>query len=256
MSKNEAYQALYQSGQRFWAIVPAAGIGARMNSDIPKQYLPLLGRTVLEHTLERLVNIDLIEGVVVCLSCQDMHWASLAISRHEKIVTVNGGAERMHSVYKALHFLQKEQGLQQEFVLVHDAVRPCVKSEDIEKLILAVVDDEVGGILATPAVDTLKRVDENNRVIETLPRESCWRAQTPQMFRLALLCKSIELLLNRNRLASDEAAAIEASGLQPLIVEGSQENIKLTLPTDLALMETLLAGQQKQQQKPVKQKIE
>lgn len=249
MNKPQEHQQERQTKQGYWAIVPAAGIGSRMNSDIPKQYLPLLGRTVLEHTLERLVNIDLIEGVVVCLSRQDSHWESLAISRHKKIVTVNGGAERMHSVYKALTFLEKEHGLQQEFVLVHDAVRPCVKSEDIEKLILAVAADEVGGLLATPAVDTLKRVDDNKRVIETLPREACWRAQTPQMFRLALLCKSIELLLNRNRIASDEAAAIEAAGFQPLIVEGSQENIKLTLPRDLALMETLLAGQQKQQTK-------
>lgn len=231
----------------FWVIVPAAGIGKRMSSAIPKQYLKLQGKTVLEHTIARLLSVNRIRGVLVCLARNDEHWHSLAIASHERVHTVHGGQERMHSVYNALSYLKANHQVSDEFVLVHDAVRPCVRKLDVERLIAAVDkkegDFEAGAILATPAVDTLKRVDVKHRILETLERENCWRAQTPQMFRLNLLQRSIEVLLNRNQIASDESAVMEASGLQPGIVEGSQENIKLTLPADIPLLEAILGVQ-------------
>lgn len=233
--------------QKMWVIVPAAGIGSRMESDTPKQYLRVLGKTILEHTLERLLTISAVEGVLVCLAENDTFWKELPISKHESVLSVQGGSERMHSVYNALNFLQKHFKQPNDFssfVLVHDAVRPCVHREDIEKLISELSLDEVGGLLATPAVDTLKRVNENKRVTETLSRERCWRAQTPQMFRMTILKKSIELLLNRGQVVGDESSAMEASGFSVKVVEGSQENIKLTLPSDLPLLEAILKSQQ------------
>jgi len=235
--------------QDIWAIVPAAGIGKRMSSDIPKQYLAILGKTILEHTIERLLAVKKITGVLVCISHNDQHWKNLAITKKPSVESVEGGVERMHSVYNALnylvenHFSKNNNSHANPFVLVHDAVRPCVSVLDIEKLIENLSEDEVGGLLATPAVDTLKRVNEQGRVVETISRENCWRAQTPQMFRLGLLKKSIELQLNRKQVVSDEAGAMEAAGFQPKIVEGSQENIKLTLPSDLPLLEGILLRQ-------------
>lgn len=238
-----------EPNQKIWAIVPAAGIGKRMESDTPKQYLKILDKTILEHTIERLLSVSNIEGVLVCVSRNDLNWQNLAIVKHKNVLSVYGGQERMHSVYNALNFLEKHLGKASAsntinpFVLVHDAVRPCVRGEDIKQLIKALENDNVGGLLATPAVDTLKRVNDYGRVIETLARENCWRAQTPQMFRSALLQKSIELLMNREQVASDEAAAMEAAGFSAKIVEGSQENIKLTLPSDLLLLEAILSRQ-------------
>ena len=269
MSKNSLKNNLKQRSKEgqsgFWVIVPAAGIGKRMASDIPKQYLPILGKTILEYTVERLLEVSAVAGVLVCVARNDKYWNDLAISKHPSVQSVQGGTERMHSVYNALNYLQKEllqkEMLQEEspqnkklrteisseqespFVLVHDAVRPCVKRADIEHLMNELVQDEVGGLLATPAVDTLKKVNEQGRVVETLPRDNCWRAQTPQMFRLNLLQKSIELQLGREQIASDESGAMEAAGYSVKVIEGSQENIKLTLPSDLALIESILKAQ-------------
>jgi 2-C-methyl-D-erythritol 4-phosphate cytidylyltransferase len=238
-----------------WVIVPAAGVGKRMTSDIPKQYLSILGKTIIEHTIERLLEVSYVAGVVVCVARNDDHWKSLTISQHKSVQSVQGGIERMHSVYNALTFLQKKElqikELQSKvtdkqenpFVLVHDAVRPCVLKSDIEKLIDELSLDEVGGLLATPAVDTIKKVNDYGRVVETLPRENCWRAQTPQMFRLNLLQKSIELLLGSGEIANDESEAMEIAGYPAKVIEGSQENIKLTLPSDLALIESILKTQ-------------
>ena len=249
---------------KIWAIVPAAGIGKRMSIGAsndapngissatlasPKQYLSLCGKTIIEHSVERLLSVPQIKGVLVCVSQSDEHWQSLDISKNDSVISVHGGKERMHSVYNALNYLQKnilkseEPNVNNQFVLVHDAVRPCVLVSDIENLIKKISNDKVGGLLATPAVDTLKRVDSDCRVIETLPRDECWRAQTPQMFKIELLKKSIELLLSQNKVASDEAGAIEAAGFQAKVVEGAQENIKLTLPSDLPLLEAILSSQ-------------
>ena len=241
MSRNPNYNE--DLSNKLWIIVPAAGIGSRMDSEEPKQYLKLFGKTILEHTLERLLGLKDLAGIVVCISNNDQYWSKLPHSKNEKIVSVHGGRERMNSVYNALTYLQREQNLEDQFVLVHDAARPCVLLKDIERLISTLAPDEVGGILATPSVDTLKRVDENGSIVETIDRKFCWRAQTPQMFRMSVLQKSIELLLEKNLSVSDESAAIESAGYQAKVVEGGQENIKLTVPSDLALIESILASQ-------------
>lgn len=232
-----------QGTSSIWAIVPAAGVGKRMASGTPKQYLSIHGKTILEHSIERLLSVVDIAGVIVAIHEQDKIWANLAISKHPQVKVVLGGQERMHSVMNALRFLKTINNQQNQFVLVHDAVRPCVRASDIQKLIHALSTDDVGGLLAAPLVDTLKRSDAQGRVAETIDRSHCWRAQTPQMFRIALLKKSFEVLLNRKRIVSDEAAALEASGFKPKIIEGHSDNIKLTLPGDLALVEAILTAQ-------------
>jgi len=234
---------LNSDNAKIWAIVPAAGLGKRMGSDKPKQYLALKKKTIIEYSIERLLMVPAIAGVIVVIHKQDNIWSSLAISEHPKVKMVYGGDERMHSVINALKFLKTFTDQQNKFVLVHDAVRPCVRVTDIQKLINEASSDEVGALLAAPLVDTLKRSDAQGRVSETIDRNHCWRAQTPQMFRIALLEKSLEVLLNRKLVASDEAAALEASGFKPKIVEGHSDNIKLTLPTDLALIEAILTAQ-------------
>ncbi len=232
-----------QGAGKIWAIVPAAGLGKRMGSDKPKQYLVLQGKTVLEHSIERLLNVPEIAGVIVALHESDNYWPSIAISNHPEVKVVRGGEERMHSVINALEFLKTINPDPRQFVLIHDAVRPCVRVADIRKLIHTLHKDEVGGLLAAPLVDTLKRSDAQGRVAETINRQHCWRALTPQMFRIGLLEKSFEILLNRKQIASDEAAALEVSGFRPKIVEGNSDNIKLTLPGDLVLMDFILTAQ-------------
>jgi 2-C-methyl-D-erythritol 4-phosphate cytidylyltransferase len=240
--------------EKFWVIVPAAGVGRRMAQAVPKQYLKVCGKTILEHSIERLLQAPSIAGVLVCVARNDELWSELGLEKNDRVKSVYGGNERMHSVYNALNYLKKELDVADRYILVHDAVRPCVSIEDIERLISKVVSEDVGGILASPAVDTLKRVDKDFTIVETIERNKCWRAQTPQMFRLSIMQKSIEVLLNRNMLASDESAAVEASGFKSMIVEGSQQNIKLTMPEDLTIIEAILNAQKGSEKEPEKER--
>jgi 2-C-methyl-D-erythritol 4-phosphate cytidylyltransferase len=217
---------------RYWAVVPAAGVGKRMQSDKPKQYLPLLGKTVLEQTLERLLQADVFSAVAVAISKEDPYWPELACSHHKKVVTAAGGKERADSVLSALTSL-KEQASDDDWVLVHDAARPCLTCTDIHFLIDSLKNDEVGGILALSSHDTLKQVDGDN-IIETIDRSLIWRALTPQMFRYGVLKKALKEA-EGNSAVTDEASALEMQGLQPKIVEGRPDNIKITRPEDLAL---------------------
>ena len=218
---------------RYWAVVPAAGVGSRMAADRPKQYLQLSDKTVLEHTLARLIDSRIFQGIVVAVSAEDGYWPELPIVRNKEIHTVKGGRERVDSVLSGLKFLVTIAG-QADWVLVHDAARPCLTEIDIHRLIESVKDDPVGGILALPLHDTLKEVVDG-KIITTRDRRSIWRAQTPQMFRLSLLIDAITMAIRTNQVVTDEASALELIGEHPCIVDGRPDNIKITRPEDLPL---------------------
>lgn len=229
--------------QRYWGVVPAAGVGRRMGGTVPKQYLSLNDKLVIEHTLARLLDHPLITRVYVALSSEDHWWDSCRYAGHAGIIRVEGGKERSQSVLNALCKIMQEAG-PEEWVLVHDAARPCLRASDINRLIDELADHPVGGILAGRMSDTVKLEGRPGVVAETLPREHLWRAFTPQMFRLGLLHESLIAALKAGRLVTDEASAIELHGLEHRLVEGSSDNIKITHPRDLEL-----AGFYLQQQK-------
>lgn len=222
------------------ALVPAAGVGRRFGGDVPKQYLPLLGRTVMEHSLELLLGIAQIERIVVAVHADDTRWQALSLFDDARIETVTGGDERCHSVRNGLAHIGGHYP-DCEWVLVHDVARPCCPHGDIEKLLWQLADHPVGGLLAVPVSDTLKRVDAMQQVQETVDRSALWQALTPQLFRLRLLSDALEFCLGRGALVTDEAQALEAVGLVPEVVEGSRRNIKITRPEDLALAEYFLS---------------
>lgn len=229
-----------------WVIIPAAGIGQRMQAPQPKQYLSLLGCPVILHTLERLCAHARVRGVLVGISSQDHHWSVLipALARLPKFLgKYTGGETRAQTVLNGLKELTKH-AKPEDWVLVHDAVRPCVRHEDIDKLVNTVSQGE-GGLLAFPISDTVKRVDNEGRVIETVARAGLWRAATPQMFRIKTLTIALEKLMNNGNEITDEAYAIEANGGHPLVVACHPDNIKITLPSDLNLAELYLKQQGK-----------
>jgi 2-C-methyl-D-erythritol 4-phosphate cytidylyltransferase len=225
---------------KFWGVVPAAGVGKRMQSDRPKQYLDLGGTTVIEQTLARLLQAEIFAAVAVAISVEDPYWPELEISRHPAIVTAAGGKERADSVLSGLKSI-REKASDEDWVLVHDAARPCLTALDIHKLVGELIDDEVGGILALSSHDTLKNVN-NDRIAGTLDRTHIWRALTPQMFRYGMLKDALEAAKG-NPAVTDEASALELQGLQPRIVEGRPDNIKITRPEDLALAQFYLEQQ-------------
>jgi 2-C-methyl-D-erythritol 4-phosphate cytidylyltransferase len=226
--------------QKFWAVVPAAGVGKRMNADRPKQYLPLAGKSVIEHSVSRLLQADVFSAIAVAISADDPYWSELSIARHEKIITAAGGKERADSVLSGLHAIG-EQARAEDWVLVHDAARPCITRADIHLLIDTLIDDPVGGILALPSADTLKNV-QGNTILDTLDRTHIWRALTPQMFRYGSLKTALEQAVG-NPAITDEASALERQGLPAKIVEGRPDNIKITRPEDLALAEFFMTQQ-------------
>ncbi|MGH8476413.1 MAG: 2-C-methyl-D-erythritol 4-phosphate cytidylyltransferase [Methylococcales bacterium] len=226
---------------RIWALVPAAGAGKRMNSDRPKQYLKLGDRTVLEQTLRCLIDAGTFAGIIVALGEQDAYWDSLPVSRQQRVHRVKGGRERVDSVLSGLDHLATIAA-PDDWVMVHDAARPCLTAHDIRHLKEQVENDSVGGILALPLHDTLKRV-EADRISSTIDRSRIWRALTPQMFRLGLLRNALIAAAQAGQLVTDEASAVELQGLKPLIVEGRPDNIKITRPEDLALASYYLEQQ-------------
>ncbi len=230
------------SNPRYWALVPAAGSGRRMGSDTPKQYLKLHGRSVLEHTLSRLLAHPDIAGAVVVLAAGDPYWPSIDIASGKPVWHVVGGDERCHSVQNGLQRLAREGG-DDDWVLVHDAARPCVRPSDLDRLIQGLRDHPVGGLLALPIHDTIKRADQAQQVVETVPRDGLWRALTPQMFRIGALSAALDRALSDGFLVTDEASAMEHAGHAPCLVEGEPDNLKITRPHDLALAELFLARQ-------------
>lgn len=224
---------------RFVALVPAAGFGSRMGGDLPKQYLLLLGRPLIEHTLRALSSHPRIEQVFVVLSPEDRGWDELGISLGKLSVLRCGGEARAQSVANGLKAMAAEVEAD-DWVLVHDAARPCLRAGHIDHMLAELVDDPVGGILAVPVADTLKRSGPEQRIAETVPREGLWQAQTPQMFRHGLLLRALEAAGSS---VTDEASAIEQMGLKPKLVEGDARNLKVTYPRDLELAALILGGE-------------
>lgn len=227
---------------RVWAIVPAAGIGSRMQADKPKQYLLLNDKSVLQHTLERLASHPRIEGIVVALAPDDPWWSQLKIELDCELLLVEGGDARADSVLNALVLLQQHSE-EDVWVMVHDAARPCLRHEDIDRMLDALLTHQVGGILGVPVTDTVKRVAPDNTIVDTVDRHGLWRAATPQMFRLGLLQKALTVAAEQGLSVTDEASAMEVAGWQPMMVEGHPDNIKITLPQDLALAALFLQQQ-------------
>ncbi|QEY15749.1 2-C-methyl-D-erythritol 4-phosphate cytidylyltransferase [Cellvibrio sp. KY-GH-1] len=225
----------------YWVIVPAAGVGSRMGAGCPKQYLPLLDKTVLEHTLERLLAIAQVKKVFISLSAADDFWNQLPCGQDANIIRVAGGSERANSVLNALQALSL-QARDSDWVLVHDAARPCIRAQEIMKLIDRVGDHPVGGILGVPVSDTLKQV--SSHVIEkTIDRAPLWQAQTPQLFRIGLLRDCLQRALAEGKMITDEASAVEAYDYHPLMVQGRSDNIKITRQEDLAIAAMLMQQQ-------------
>ena len=224
---------------RYWVVIPAAGVGKRMGVDKPKQYIEVSNKTIIEHTIECFLDREEIEKVVVAISNTDEFWPELQISKHEKVITAPGGAERYQSVFNGLKELQ-DKAEQNDWVLVHDAARPCLSQSAIDRLMIELREHEVGGILAMPCRDTMKRSNEKSEIIDTVERESLWHAQSPQMFKYEKLYSAISDVLKKDIVVTDEAMAIELSGFKPLLVRGQQENIKITHKDDLKYLETYL----------------
>ncbi|PAU52745.1 2-C-methyl-D-erythritol 4-phosphate cytidylyltransferase [Pseudomonas sp. PIC25] len=217
----------------FWAVVPAAGIGSRMRADRPKQYLQLAGRTILEHSLYCLLDHPGLQGLVVSLATDDPYWPDLACSKDSRIQRAAGGRERADSVLNALLYLEALGVAADDWVLVHDAARPNLARSDLDRLLDELADDPVGGLLAVPARDTLKRVGADGRVVETVDRSLIWQAYTPQMFRLGPLRAALAGALAAGATVTDEASAMEWAGQSPRLVEGRSDNLKVTRPEDL-----------------------
>ncbi|MCU1722306.1 MULTISPECIES: 2-C-methyl-D-erythritol 4-phosphate cytidylyltransferase [unclassified Pseudomonas] len=217
----------------FWAVIPAAGVGARMAADRPKQYLQLGGLTILEHSLNCFLDHPCVKGVVVSLAADDPFWPDLPCAGDPRIQRAAGGRERADSVLNALLLLHAQGASDSDWVLVHDAARPNLARSDLDRLLLELADDPVGGLLAVPARDTLKRADADGRVSATVDRSTIWQAYTPQMFRLGALHRALADSLVADVAITDEASAIEWSGQAPRLIEGRNDNIKVTRPEDL-----------------------
>ncbi|HYA20461.1 MAG TPA: 2-C-methyl-D-erythritol 4-phosphate cytidylyltransferase [Burkholderiales bacterium] len=227
-----------------YALIPAAGTGERLGGNIPKQYLPLRGKPMLFYSVQRLCASPRIKRVYVVLAHGDERfsqydWRAFA----GKLAPLYcGGATRAASVLNGL-LAAKAEIAADDWVLVHDAARPCLNAELLEKLLNELCDDGVGGLLALPVADTLKRADSAERVLRTEPREQLWRAQTPQMFRYATLVRALQAMQNAQ--VTDEAGAIEGLGLQPRLVASDARNLKITHAQDLPLAELILNGMER-----------
>ena len=225
--------------RKIWALIPAAGIGKRMHSVVPKQYLKLSDKTVLEHSIEKLLSCDAITGLAVGIARNDAYWSKLNINHLRFLGSYSGGKERIHTVLNGLEYLA-DHVTENDWVLVHDAVRPCVELKDVEQLIDKGLKSESGAILANRVVDTVKRIKGKDKIQETVDRNYLALAATPQLFPITLLKTALTHALETNQLSTDESAAVEALGMSPIIVEGKRTNIKITTPEDLELARLII----------------
>jgi 2-C-methyl-D-erythritol 4-phosphate cytidylyltransferase len=223
-----------------WAVLPAAGSGRRFGGELPKQYVMLAGRFLLEHSLRAVLDHDDVDGAVVVLAADDPHWPGWRELGGKPVLSCVGGSERADSVLAGLAALPASLS-DDQWVLVHDAARPCLHRDDLANLLLLGQGDPVGALLAAPVRDTLKRADESGHSRGTEPREALWRALTPQLFRRGGLTRALEAALRAGVRVTDEAMAMERLGLSPRLVEGREDNLKVTTPADLQLAEFLLA---------------
>jgi 2-C-methyl-D-erythritol 4-phosphate cytidylyltransferase len=233
-----------------WVLIPAAGVGSRMNSETPKQYLKINGKTILEHTVSRFDSLPNLAGILIVVSEHDAYWNSLKNIFLEQrkfqsipIMFTFGGSERSGTVLKGLNFLLDTVRLNlSQWVMVHDAARPCVREKDLQSLLAARADsDSSGAILASPVCDTLKLSSKNKTIITTQSREALWQAQTPQLFQLGVLEEALNQAIAAEVVITDEASAMEYGKKKVTLVEGSSDNIKLTTSADLAMVEFLLS---------------
>jgi 2-C-methyl-D-erythritol 4-phosphate cytidylyltransferase / 2-C-methyl-D-erythritol 2,4-cyclodiphosphate synthase len=226
---------------RYWVVMPAAGRGQRFGEGHPKQYAEVYGRAVIEWALASFVADAHCTGVVVALAPDDGHWPRLAQRLGEaRIRTAQGGATRAESVRRALAALA-DHAAQSDWVLVHDAARPCLLRADLDRLLVECAHHPVGGLLATPVADTLKEESSGGSIERTVERAGLWRALTPQMFRYGALCAALDAAFAAGRSPTDESQAMEWTGAQPVCIPGSPTNIKITTADDLALAGALLA---------------
>jgi 2-C-methyl-D-erythritol 4-phosphate cytidylyltransferase len=226
-------------------VVPAAGVGKRMNTNCPKQYLKIQHMTIIEHTVSRLAQHPMIKKIVIALGSDDEYFADTNLSQNPKVSVVEGGAERVNSVLSGLNSIDSDQF---PWVLVHDAARPCLALNDLDNLIKSCLKKHIGGILASPVRDTMKR-GIGSLIQTTVEREDLWHALTPQMFPTTELKNAIETALGANANITDEASAIEFIGGDSLLIESSSENIKITQPDDLAFAEFILQKQYRNAEK-------
>ena len=226
----------------FWAVIPATGKGQRMQAKRPKQYLPLGAKTILEHTLDNLLSHPQISGAVLVLNKDDGYWGQLNYQHHKPLLLCVGGEQRFHSVLNGLQTLSDKIN-RNAVALIHDAVRPFVLHADIDRLMTASVCGDDGAILAVPVTDTLKVADINHRIQHTQPREQLWRAFTPQAFKLDIILRALEFIIDKGLPVTDDASAMELAGYQPKLIAGDSRNIKITQPEDLQLAELLLSTQ-------------
>jgi 2-C-methyl-D-erythritol 4-phosphate cytidylyltransferase len=225
---------------RYFGLIPAAGTGARFGGDIPKQYQPLNGRAVLAYAIDSLAKQTPLARVYVVHALDDRRCGQIIGGSNRVVALGCGGESRAETVRNALAALRGELE-DQDWVLIHDAARPCLPKDALRRLILEVTDDKTGGLLGVPVADTLKRVGDDERVTRTEPREGLWQAQTPQMFRFGVLWEAYKA--NRALECTDDAQAVERIGLCPKLVLGSTANIKITYPADLALAAAILREQ-------------
>ncbi|PKM31172.1 MAG: 2-C-methyl-D-erythritol 4-phosphate cytidylyltransferase [Gammaproteobacteria bacterium HGW-Gammaproteobacteria-11] len=218
----------------FWVVIPAAGVGSRMQADRPKQYLPFGKHSVIEQTLDCFLGQPGLRGLVVCLAVDDPYWPALPCASREGIYRAPGGRERADSVRNGLEHLIALGAEDQDWVLVHDAARPNLAESDLHRLLSELATDPVGGLLAVPVRDTLKQVGADGRVQATVDRRQFWQAFTPQMFRLGPLRQALSDALQAGAEITDEASAMELAGWAPRLIEGRADNIKVTRPEDLA----------------------
>ncbi|MFV8460432.1 2-C-methyl-D-erythritol 4-phosphate cytidylyltransferase [Vibrio campbellii] len=220
------------------AVVPAAGVGSRMKADRPKQYLKINGKTILEHTVDKLLAHPQVSQIVVAISDDDPYYPELPLTQNPQVIRVAGGIERADSVLSALDYIEKQQ--LGDWVMVHDAARPCVQLSDIDKLISTAMSHDVGAILAAPVRDTMKR-GAQGQIDHTVERADLWHALTPQMFRAEPLWNVLSEALQQGVSITDEASAFEWKGFSPALVAGRSDNFKITQPEDLALAEFYLS---------------
>lgn len=242
---------LLPENQQFVVVVPAAGVGKRMLASCPKQYLTINNQSVLSHTINRLLSHKRISKVIVAISDEDDYFAHTTLADNSNVIRVSGGKERVDSVLNGLKIIEETL-----WVLVHDAARPCVTHDDIDKLIAQCLANNSGGVLSAPVVDTMKvavnkddNQEKSTRISETIDRSLLWHAFTPQMFKTNELQHAIEQALAEGIVITDESSAIEYAGLPSLLVLGRRDNIKITRPEDLALASFYLNEQQLEQQK-------
>jgi 2-C-methyl-D-erythritol 4-phosphate cytidylyltransferase len=224
--------------ERIWFVIPAAGASTRFGGRVSKPYLRVSGCSLLEHALRAMKRYPGLAGGVVVTARSDRRWARLPAAARRGVKTTTGGETRARSVLLGLQSLSG--AAPDDWVLVHDAARPCLPPADLEALIRACRRDEVGGLLALPIAETVKLADGDGRIGRSVPRDGLWRAQTPQMFRHGALLRALARSLEEGVEPSDEAVAIERLGLRPRLVEGSPLNIKVTRPADLALARAAL----------------